>query len=241
VSLRELWGRVVRWYAGHDTRDRRILAAVGVAVVLYLLDIAVIEPVRAYRQSVVDEIAAGAEALERAARFTAAVPALKAERDELRRRLEQAKTRLLPGGTGTLGAAALQEKTNTIAAEKGVTVQSTQVMKEEVVEPFRKVAVRLTLSSELKPLAELLAAIEYGQQLSVPFIEISRRGAVPGQKGPRTLQVSMEVDGFVEGGKKPEAGKTEAGDGDAAAPPAEGGAAPEPRPAGGAVGGPQGG
>ncbi len=47
MSLRELWGRVVRWYAAHDTRDRRILAAVGVAVVLYLLDIAVIEPVRA--------------------------------------------------------------------------------------------------------------------------------------------------------------------------------------------------
>ncbi len=137
---------------------------------------------------------------------------------------------------------ALQEKTNTIAAEKGVTVQSTQVMKEEVVEPFRKVAVRLTLSSELKPLAELLAAIEYGQQLSVPFIEISRRGAVPGQKGPRTLQVSMEVDGFVEGGKKAaEASKTEAGDGDAAPAPAEDGGAPEPRPAGGAAGGPQGG
>lgn len=238
MSLRELWGRVVRWYAGHDTRDRRILAAVGVAVALYLLDVAVIEPVRAYRQSVVDEIASGEEALERAARFAAAVPGLKAERDDLRRRLEQAKTRLLPGGTGTLGAAALQEKTNTIAGEKGVTVQSTQVMKEEVVEPFRKVAVRLTLSSELKPLAELLAAIEYGQQLSVPYVEISRRGAVPGQKGPRTLQVSMEVDGFVEGGKKPEADRTGPGEREGTPAP-EGGTAPEPVPAGGPPGQPQ--
>jgi type II secretory pathway component PulM len=225
VNLRELWGRVVRWYAGHETRDRRILAAVGIAVALYLVDVALIEPVRGYRQSVADEIAAGEEALERAARFAAAVPGLKAERDELRRRLEQAKTRLLPGGTGTLGAAALQEKTNSIAAEKGVTVQSTQVMKEEVVEPFRKVAVRLTLSSELKPLAELLAAIEYGQQLSVPFIEISRRGAVAGQKGPRTLQASVEVDGFVESGKKPEPSKAEE-----AAPASQGGTAPEPVP-----------
>jgi len=229
VSVRELWARLVRWYAGHGTRDRRILAAVGVAVMLYLLDITLVEPVRGYRRNVAEEIASGEEALERAARFVAAAPGLKAERDELHQRLEQAKTRLLPGGTGTLGAAALQEKTNAIAAEKGVTVQSTQVMKEEVVEPFRKVAVRLTISSELKPLAELLAALEYGQQLSVPFVEISRRGAVPGQKGPRTLQVSVEVDGFVEGekksGPKPAEGEAE---GTAVSPGAPG---PEPVPA----------
>ena len=62
-------------------------------------------------------------------------------------------------------------------------MQSTQVMKEEAVDPFRKVAVRLTLSGELKPFAELVSGLEYGQQLAIPFVEVNRRGAVPGAKG----------------------------------------------------------
>jgi len=45
-------------------------------------------------------------------------------------------------------------------------VQSTQVMKEEPVEPFHKIAIRLTLSGELKPFAELLSGFEYGRSSS---------------------------------------------------------------------------
>lgn len=216
ATLRALWARAVRWYQGHSQRDRRIIAAVGIAVGLYLLDIVLVEPVRAYRQGVADEIAAGQEQLERAARFTAAAPALRAERDELRRKLDQARGRLLPGDTATLGAAALQDKTNSIAAEKGLTVQSTQVMKDEAADPFRRVAVRLTLSAEPKPLAEFLSAVEYTQQLSIPFIEVSRRGATPGKTGPRTLQATVEVSGYVQQGKSGKAGGEHA-EGEAAA------------------------
>jgi len=81
--------------------------------------------------------------LEKSTKLVATKDALRAERDDLKKRLAQAKTRLLPGGTVTLGAAALQERTNSLAQEKGIAVQSTQVMKEENLDPFRKVAVRL--------------------------------------------------------------------------------------------------
>src|SRR5262245_66510851 len=72
-------------------------------------------------------------------------------------------------------------------------------MKEEAVDPYRKVAVRLTLSGELKPFAELVSGLEFGQQLAIPFVEVNRRGAVPGAKGPRTLSATLEVTGFVLG------------------------------------------
>src|SRR5262249_52862893 len=97
------------------------------------------------------------------------------------------------------------ERTSSLAAEKGITVQSTQVMKEEPVEPSRKVAVRRGLSGELKPFAELLSGLEYDQQLAVPFVEANRRGAVPGAKGPRTIQATVEVTGFVLGEEAKEA------------------------------------
>ncbi|HJQ74367.1 MAG TPA: type II secretion system protein GspM, partial [Gaiellaceae bacterium] len=237
MNLRQLWERAQRWYAGHSTRDRRIIAGVGGAVLASLLYVFGIERLIQYRRSVAATIAEGQEQLERSARFLAAADNLRAERDQLRERLEQAKGRLLPGGGGTLGAAALQERANAVAAEKGITVQSTQVMKEEPADPFRKVSIRLTLSGELKPFSELLAGLEYGPHLlTVPFLEVSRRGAVAGAKGPRTLSATVELSGFVLGEQAAKPVEAEAAEGEAEAAvtppeaevPAEGGPAPGP-------------
>lgn len=208
-DLHTTWERVLVWYNAYGERDRRIILGVVVAVGASLLYLAVLEPLLDYRAALAQEIADGQEEYERSMRFIGAKATLNAEREDLGRRLAQAKARLLPGGTGTLGAAALQERANALASEKGIAIQSTQVMKEEVVEPYHKVAVRLTLSGEVKPLAELVSGIEYGQQLAIPFLEVSRRGAVAGAKGPRTLSVTLEVSGFVQSAA---AGKGEAAD-----------------------------
>jgi hypothetical protein len=199
ARLQALWARLQGWYAGHSQRDQRIILGVltfGAICVLYLYGVV---PLREYRQRVSDEIAEGREQLSRSARILGSADSLRAERGELEKRLKQTRTHLLPGRGGTLGAAALQERTNSLAAEKGVTVQSTQVMKEEALDPYRKVSVRLTLSGELKPFAELMSGLEYDQQLAIPFVEANRRGAVPGAKGPRTIQATVEVTGFVLG------------------------------------------
>jgi type II secretory pathway component PulM len=233
VNLRQLRDSFQRWYAAHSPRDRGILGGVGVLILLSILYLAAIEPIVHYRRAVGEEIADAQEQLEHAARFLAAADALRAERDDLHRQLEQAKQRLLPAGSGTLGAAALQERANAIAAEKGITVQSTQVMKEEVAEPFRKVAIRLTLSGELRPFAEFLAGLEYGpQQLAIPFLEVSRRGAVAGAKGPRTLSATVEVGGYLvaEETKKPAEAETVEGEAETPTPTVQpdAGASPPP-------------
>jgi type II secretory pathway component PulM len=229
VNPRALWAYVEGWYGGHSPRDQRIIAGVGLAVLLSLVYVSVVEPLRAYRRHVAEEIAEGHDRLERYARFVGAVDALRAERAELKKRLQQAQGRLLPGDTGTLAAAALQERANTLASEKGVSVLSTQVMREEAADPFRKVAVRLTLSSELKPFADFLAGLEYGpQQLTIPFVEVSRRGAVPGAKGPRLLSATVEVGGYLRAKDKAKEAEPEG----EAAPAPEAAAAGEPSPPG---------
>jgi type II secretory pathway component PulM len=241
VNLRGWIEAARQWYAGHSSRDRRIMLGVVGAIVLSLIYVGVVEPLRAYRRSVAEEVVERQEELERASRFLAAADTLRAERDDLRHRLEAAKQGLLPGGSGTLGAAALQERANATAAEKGITVQSTQVMREEPADPFRKVSVRLTLSGELRPFSDFVAGLEYGQQhLTLPFVEVSRRGAVAGAKGPRTLSATVEVSGYLMGepekpgepeaggeakegeGKEGETKDGEAGEGEAAAVPEEG-------------------
>jgi type II secretory pathway component PulM len=228
VNPRALWASLKAWYASHSTRDRRIILGVVGIVVLSLVWVGVVDPLRAYRASVAEEITEGQEQLERAARFVGAIDSLRAEHADLTKRLNEAKARLLPGDSGTLGAAALQERANALASEKQITVQSTQVMREETQEPFRKVAVRLTLTGELKPFADFVSGLEYGaQQLTIPFVELTRRGAVPGAKGPRTLSATVEVGGYLlASAKVPEPEPAEAeGEGATAEPEAAAGAA----------------
>jgi Tfp pilus assembly protein PilO len=197
LRLQALWAGIQIWYAHHSPRDQRIilgvLAFAGICVV-YLWGWL---PVRDYRQRVVDEITEGQDQLKRSVRIVRSAESLRAERESLEKKLVQARQRLLPGRGATLGAAALQERANALAAEKGVTVQSTQVMKDEDLDPYRKVSIRLTLSGELRPFAELVSALEYDQQLSIPFVEVNRRGVAAGAKGPRTLSSTLEVTGFV--------------------------------------------
>lgn len=100
------------------------------------------------------------------------------ERELLTKRLEGLKTRLVPGDTGTLAAAHLQDHITTLANDTAVSVQSAQVMREEQVGAYRQVTVRLTVRATLKALADFLEGIEYGtMQLWVPFLQIDRRGA----------------------------------------------------------------
>ncbi len=220
MNLRGLLDSVRRWYRSHGDRDRRIILGVAIAVGLSLAYVGVVEPIVDYRKAVAEEIAEGQERLEQAERFVGALDGLRTERDELKQRLDQARSRLLPGATGAIGAAALQERVNTVAGQRGITVQSTQVMREEEVAPFRKVAVRLTLSGELKQFAGFLSELEYGPQaLRVPFMEISRRGAAVAGR-PRSLSVSLEVSGYLLARAEPEVPPA------AEAAPAEGGEAP---------------
>src|SRR6185503_19832484 len=97
VNLRALWASLRAWYAGHSTRDRRILLGLVTVVGLSLLWVGVVDTLRAYRRQVAEEIAEGHEHLERAARFVGAIDSLRSERDDLRKRLDAAKGRLLTG------------------------------------------------------------------------------------------------------------------------------------------------
>ena len=231
ARLRELIESVRRWYQAHGERDRRIILGLAIAVGLSLAYMGLVVPIIEYRRAVAEEIAEGQDRLEQADRFVGALDSLRAERDELKQKFEQARTRLLPGTTGAIGAAALQERVNTVAGTRGVTVQSTQVMREEEVPPFRKVSVRLTLSSEVKQFAGFLSDLEYGPQaLRVPFMEISRRGAAVAGKGPRSLSVNIEVSGYHLARAEPEpaAEPAPSAEGAEAVPPADGGEAAPP-------------
>jgi type II secretory pathway component PulM len=194
-----LWTPARQWYARHGERDRRIIAAVAVAAAFSLLYVGLVVPLRDRRQRVEQEIDQGLTRIEHAERLVASRERLEAERVELRHRLKVARQRLLPGGSETLGAAALQERANALASAHGVTVRTTQVLRSEAAEPYRKVSVRLTLSGSLEGIAAMLGGLEYQHQLLIPFLELSSRGGVARAGQPSDISATIEVAGFVSG------------------------------------------
>jgi len=192
---------VARWYAGYSRRDQRIILGVAIVAGLSALYVGPIEMVRDYRQGVLEAAADGQQQIERAVKTLRGVDGLRRERDELKQRLKVARANLLPGGSGTLGAAALEERASQLASEKGVEVRTKQVMREEVAGPFRRVAVRLTLAGDVGGIGGMLAGLEYDNHFTVPFMELSRRGALVGANVPRTLTATIEVAGYVSSGE----------------------------------------
>jgi hypothetical protein len=198
--LAAYWQPVARWYAGYSRRDQRIILGVLVAVGLSLLYVGPIETIRNHRASVLEEIGDAQAQVQRSEKTLRGLEALRRERDDLKQRLKVARQNLLPGGSGTLGAAALEARASDLAREKGVEIRTKQVMREEPAEPFRRVSVRLTLAGEIGPLAGMLSGLEYEDHFTVPFMELSRRGAMVNVNAPRTITATLEVSGFVSSG-----------------------------------------
>jgi len=191
MKWREQWARL-------SARERQlIIAAVGVLGLL-LLRYLVISPFMTYRGNLQEEIEMHRERLENATAYLARAGDIAQQREQLHARFEQVRAQLIPGDTPTLAAANLQNTLHGLASERSVEIQSTQVMRDETVGDFRRVAVRITVTSELKGLADFLGALEHGQQrVSIPFLEIGRRGAVLRGKSGRALSATIEVSAFL--------------------------------------------
>lgn len=214
-----------RW-AQFSGRERRLIGAAGGVLALFLVHLLVISPFLSYRQDLQDEIAGHREKIENGKAYLARTADITRQRDQLQKLYQQVHAQLVAGDTPTLAAANLQNTLHSLASEKGVEIQSTQVMRDDAVGEFRRIAVRITVTGDLKPVADFLAGVEHGQtRVSIPFLEISRRGAVLRGKAARALSATLEVTAFLQGaGSAPAAGGGTA--------PAAGGAAPAGPPGG---------
>lgn len=243
MTLRERW-------AAFNPRERRLIGAAGGVLGLFLVHLLVLSPFLSYRQDLQDEIAAHREKIENGKAYLARTADITRQRDQLQKLYQQVHAQLVPGDTPTLAAANLQNTLHSLAGEKGVEIQSTQVMRDDTVGEFRRIAVRITVTGDLKQVSDFLAGVEHGQtRVLIPFLEISRRGAVLRGKAARALSATIEVTAFLQGapaqpaavpaaGGKPGADAPAAAKGSADAPapraPAPGnGPAPGPSPAGG--------
>jgi general secretion pathway protein M len=217
MTWRERWARF-------STRERRLIGAAGAVLGIFLVHLLIISPFLSYRQDLQDEITGHHEKLENAKAYLARTADITRQRDQLQKAYQQVHQQLVPGDTPTLAAANLQNTLHSLAGDKGVDIQSTQVMRDDTVGDFRRIAVRITVTGELKQLTDFLIGVENGpMRVTIPFLEVSRRGAALRGKAARALSATIEVTAFLQGGAPAAAGPAA---GDAPGAPATG-AAPD--------------
>lgn len=193
MNWRERWQRF-------GIREQRLIIAAGVVLALLLVRMTIISPFLDYRANLRERIAEQREWLENSQAYMARAGEVERNSDKLRAQVRQIRGQLIPGKTPDLAAANLQDTLHSLADAAGVEIRSTQKMRDEPVDDFRKIAVRITITGEVRALAEFLAGIEYdSQRLLISFFEISRRGAVLRNKGARALSATIEVSGFIQG------------------------------------------
>lgn len=184
---------------GGLTRQQRLyalLAVVAAAVLLRYAGTALVE----YRRGVKDDIQLTADRIANAKRTVERAEDLESNLEGLRQRYRETVAQLVPGDTPTLAAATLQERVSSVAGQRAVSLQTTQVMKDEAVGPFRRVSLRITAAAELRHLAEFLTDLEFGSlRIAIPFMEVNRRGGVRRDNAGRTVSATIEVTGIVQG------------------------------------------
>ncbi len=193
----------MKWPAGFaalDARQRYFVMPLSVLALVLFWFVAV-DPFLSYREALKEEIASNREKIEMWEAYLSKANDLPRQQQLLQQREQEIEGQLVPGGTPTLAAAALQDKLHGFAEEHGVNVQSTQLMREESVGDLKRISIRMTVTGQIRSLAEFLTAVEYGTyRVSIPFLEISRRGARLRGKGGRALGMTFEVSAFVQNG-----------------------------------------
>jgi hypothetical protein len=150
--------------------------------------------------------------IENYRRVLAHAGAVEKQSGEIDARMKAQQERLTAGATATQVAAELQGTVSSMAAEAGLNVLSSQILKEEEVDGSKRVGVRLTLSGELAGVAKLVQSIESGpKDLLVSHLEINRK--LGSTRRPPTganktvepttqppLTVSVEIKSFMRQG-----------------------------------------
>jgi general secretion pathway protein M len=183
----------------------RVLATSLLLVVLWLCTYLVVLPVISAYRTTAEEVAHNRALLDR-------YRALAAEQPRYARRLEerleayQANTGFLQGQDETLAAAALQERVGSVIDAAGGELRSTQILPSQVVDEglaIRRAGLRLQFAVAIEGLEEILYELETAEPyLFVDDINIrEQRTRRRRNEGPSetSLDVSLEVYGFVRG------------------------------------------
>ncbi len=200
MRLKQFWQRL-------SARERVLAGAALLALLLLLVRYGIVEPYLAYTARLEEEIEQEVQRVAKMQRQRGRREQIATQVNVLRQRFQETRQRLIPGGSPALASAHLQERIQTLASQRGLEVVTTQVMRDEALGEFRKIAVQVTLRGELPAVADFVSGVEYGDWLlAVTTLEVrsTYNLRVRPREGPRNpLTITLEVGGVMPGAQTP--------------------------------------
>ncbi len=200
MRLTQFWQRLA-------ARERVLAGAAMLALLLVAVRYGIVEPYLAYTARLEEEIEQEVQRVAKMQRQRGRREQIATQVKVLRQRFQEMRQRLIPGGTPALATAHLQERIQTLASQRGLEVVTTQVMRDEALGEFRKIAVQVTLRGELSAVADFVSGVEYGDWLlAVTTLEVrsTYNLRVRPKEGPRNpLTITLEVGGVMQGAETP--------------------------------------
>jgi general secretion pathway protein M len=200
MRLTQFWQRLA-------ARERVLAGAAMLALLLVAVRYGIVEPYLAYTARLEEEIEQEVQRVAKMQRQRGRREQIATQVKVLRQRFQEMRQRLIPGGTPALATAHLQERIQTLASQRGLEVVTTQVMRDEALGEFRKIAVQVTLRGELPAVADFVSGVEYGDWLlAVTTLEVrsTYNLRVRPKEGPRNpLTITLEVGGVMQGAETP--------------------------------------
>jgi len=202
MRLKQLWQRL-------SARERVLGGVALLALLLVVIRYGIVESYLAYTARLEEEIEQEVQLVAKMQRQRDHREQVATQMNVLRQRFQETRQRLIPGGTPALAAAHLQERIQTLASQSGLELVTTQVMRDEAVGEFRKIAVQVTLRGELPAVADFVAGVEYSDWL-LAMMTLEVRSTynlrVRSKEGPRNpLTITLEVGGVMQGVETPAA------------------------------------
>lgn len=198
--MKQLWQRLSK-------RERGLVVATVVILVVVLGRISVVSPYMARREWVQTQLEIQPQLLEKNLRYIGQKEQLNAALEAARNDIKARESKLLTGDTPSVNASDLQEIVQALAVKEGTQVITTRVLNPEPTGAFSKIAIQMEVGGQIEQVATLVRGIETSPKLLV-IDEINVRSlfrpiGLPQQSvspvAAQNLRVSITVAGFARG------------------------------------------
>jgi type II secretory pathway component PulM len=207
--MNQLWQRLSK-------RERGLVVATVVILLIVLGRIAVVSPYMARREWVQTQLEIQPQLLEKNLRYIGQKEQLNAALEAARNDIKGRESKLLTGDTPSVNASDLQETVQALAVKEGTQVITTRVLNPEPTGAFSKIAIQMEVGGQVEQVATLVRGIETSPKLLVIDeinvrslfrpIGLPQQQSVP-QAPAQNLRVSITVAGFARG--QPAAAKSD--------------------------------
>ena len=179
-------------------RERFILVIGGVAAVLVLGYIFLVEPLVERLRATSDLVPARSQALARRLDLIARKEAITRELERTNAEIERASARFLTEAAPAVAASELQKLTKDMAAQASTEIRSERILPPVERGEILEIPVEITVSGEIRQLVDLLARLDAApkmltvQDLRVRVVNVSQ---------PKELLATLTLSGFILPGK----------------------------------------